>query len=249
MKPELIAHRGHPVLYPENTLPGIESAVSAGARFVEIDVQISADAVPILLHDRDLARIAGLHGLVGETDYATISGLAAAFPERFGDRFRDIRIPTLREFCASLARWPQVSAFVEIKRGCLERFGTGVAVRRILEVLLAVRSQCVIISFEYDALVEVRSAGWSAIGWVLREWSAQAQATAVRLCPDYLFCRRDRLPARREELWEGPWRWVVYTVDEPHEALAWASRGMDMVETDRIGDMLGSPHFTQRDAG
>ena len=52
--PELVAHRGYALHYPENTLIGIEAAIRAGARYVEVDVQLSADKVPVLFHDRTL---------------------------------------------------------------------------------------------------------------------------------------------------------------------------------------------------
>ena len=52
-----IAHRGDPINAVENTLPGFESALAAGAGMVEIDIRLSRDGVPIVIHDRDLARI------------------------------------------------------------------------------------------------------------------------------------------------------------------------------------------------
>ena len=60
--PELIAHRGWAYRYPENTLPAIAGALGAGARYVEFDVQITADGVPVLFHDSTLDRTAGRPG-------------------------------------------------------------------------------------------------------------------------------------------------------------------------------------------
>ena len=42
MKPDLVAHRGYALRYPENTLAAFQAAITAGARFVECDVQLSA---------------------------------------------------------------------------------------------------------------------------------------------------------------------------------------------------------------
>jgi len=50
----LVAHRGWQRRYPENTLPAIKGALDAGARYIEVDVQLSADGVPVLFHDRTL---------------------------------------------------------------------------------------------------------------------------------------------------------------------------------------------------
>ncbi|HEY9197768.1 MAG TPA: glycerophosphodiester phosphodiesterase family protein, partial [Gammaproteobacteria bacterium] len=52
MKPPiLIAHRGYAARHPENTLSALQAAVAAGARWLEFDVQLSADHEPVLLHD------------------------------------------------------------------------------------------------------------------------------------------------------------------------------------------------------
>jgi glycerophosphoryl diester phosphodiesterase len=55
-KPLLIAHRGGSSLGPENTIEAAETSLSFGIRIIEIDVQISLDGVPFLLHDDTLAR-------------------------------------------------------------------------------------------------------------------------------------------------------------------------------------------------
>ncbi|MGW3042129.1 glycerophosphodiester phosphodiesterase [Kitasatospora sp. NPDC001159] len=54
-----VAHRGDPYRYRENTLPAVESALAAGADAVEVDVQLTRDRVPVLLHDRTLERLWG----------------------------------------------------------------------------------------------------------------------------------------------------------------------------------------------
>ena len=61
---ELVAHRGYPRHYPENTLIGIEAAIRAGAAYVEVDIQLSSDQVPLLYHDSDMQRLSGKPGAV-----------------------------------------------------------------------------------------------------------------------------------------------------------------------------------------
>ncbi|WP_316527853.1 glycerophosphodiester phosphodiesterase [Kitasatospora brasiliensis] len=58
-KPLAVAHRGDPYHHRENTLPSVESALAAGADAVEVDVQLTRDRVPVLLHDRTLERLWG----------------------------------------------------------------------------------------------------------------------------------------------------------------------------------------------
>ncbi|WFB07149.1 glycerophosphodiester phosphodiesterase [Streptomyces sp. LX-29] len=52
-----VGHRGDPYVQRENTLPSIRSAVRAGAQAVEIDVRLTRDGVPVLLHDATLERL------------------------------------------------------------------------------------------------------------------------------------------------------------------------------------------------
>ena len=62
--PKLIGHRGVKDLCPENTLESIAMALELGLTFVEIDVKISKDKLPILLHDDTLDRTTNGSGLV-----------------------------------------------------------------------------------------------------------------------------------------------------------------------------------------
>ncbi|MFB6718126.1 MULTISPECIES: glycerophosphodiester phosphodiesterase [unclassified Streptomyces] len=54
-----VAHRGDPYRVRENTLPSIRSALERGADAVEVDVRVTRDGVPVLLHDATLKRLWG----------------------------------------------------------------------------------------------------------------------------------------------------------------------------------------------
>ena len=75
--PKLIGHRGVKDLCPENTLESIARAFEIGLNFVEIDVKISKDKVPILLHDDTLDRTTNGSGLAIDYDYERIKKLDA----------------------------------------------------------------------------------------------------------------------------------------------------------------------------
>lgn len=84
--PQLIGHRGARAHAPENTLCGLEEARRQGARWVEIDVQLTADGVPVLAHDEDLSRCCGRPERLEALDAATLAtvdatqGWNGAFP-------------------------------------------------------------------------------------------------------------------------------------------------------------------------
>ncbi|MEX1654638.1 glycerophosphodiester phosphodiesterase [Streptomyces pseudovenezuelae] len=52
-----VAHRGDPYRVRENTLDSLRSALDRGADAVEVDVRLTRDGVPVLLHDHTLKRL------------------------------------------------------------------------------------------------------------------------------------------------------------------------------------------------
>ncbi len=234
----LIAHRGEPACWPENALCGFRAALQAGACYLETDVQVSRDHVPVLSHDESLLKVTGHDRLVAETASADILALPAGYPERFGDRFADERIATLREFAELLRHWPQARAFVEIKSASVQAFGVACVVELVLDALGPALSQSIPISFDYPALQHVRELSDLPIGLVLSAWSDQAHGLASDLAPDYLFVNRELLPDTLETVWPEPWRWAAYTANLAGDAEQLFERGFDLVETDNIREMM-----------
>jgi glycerophosphoryl diester phosphodiesterase len=234
----LIAHRGNARDYPENTLPALRSAVELGVRFLEFDVHLSADGVPIVIHDHELTRTAGLPGSVFEYPVAELRQVEVNEPGRLGARFQGVHIPTLADVVEFLKERHEITAFVEIKRASLRRFGHEQVVARVLDVLKPVRSRCVVISFDLPAVHMARQHGSFAIGWVLSDYDGHARLKFEALKPEFLFCDHEKLPAGGERLWRGPWRWAVYEVETVDLALSLAERGADFIETMAVASMI-----------
>jgi len=62
-RPLIGAHRGASFYFPENTLNAFAGAIAAKADFIELDVQLSKDDIPIVLHDDTIDRTTAGHGL------------------------------------------------------------------------------------------------------------------------------------------------------------------------------------------
>ena len=91
--PKLIGHRGVKNLCPENTLESINKAFDLGISHIEVDVKISKDEIPILLHDDTLDRTTNGNGLVVNFNYEDLIKLdAGGF---FYNKKTDIFIPKL----------------------------------------------------------------------------------------------------------------------------------------------------------
>ncbi|MFJ2264830.1 glycerophosphodiester phosphodiesterase [Streptomyces sp. NPDC087849] len=80
-----VAHRGDPYRVRENTLLSIRSALDRGADAVEIDVRVTRDGVPVLLHDATLGRLWGHDLRLDRLTHEELTGLTAG------------GVPTLRD--------------------------------------------------------------------------------------------------------------------------------------------------------
>ncbi len=89
------AHRGAREHAPENTLPALERAADLGADGIELDVQLSRDGIPVVIHDFRVDRTTDDHGLVADMALAELHNLDAG--AYFSAEFIRIHIPTLDE--------------------------------------------------------------------------------------------------------------------------------------------------------
>lgn len=247
--PSLVAHRGWASRYPENTLVGIEAALQVGVPWVEFDVQLSADAVPVVIHDADLRRTAGVDARVRDLTVQELRACSVHEPSRLGPRFEGTRPPSLAEVVSLLGQRPKARAMVEIKRESAEAYGIDAMVALVCDALEPVRERCVVISFVERAVMSARRLGAAEVGWVLNYYDDDARRLADAMAPDYLFCDKRRLPRTPEPPWPGPWRWGTYEITEVECALALAARGIGLVESMAAGDLLEDPRLAPGKVG
>jgi Glycerophosphoryl diester phosphodiesterase len=94
--PKLIGHRGVKDLCPENTIESISKAFEIGLTYVEVDVKISKDEIPILLHDDKLDRTTNGTGLAINHDYNEIKKLDAG--KFFYNKDTNIFVPKIKRY-------------------------------------------------------------------------------------------------------------------------------------------------------
>lgn len=240
--PDLIAHRGWASRFPENTLESLEAALEVGARYLEFDVQLSADDVPTLLHDSTLSRTAGVVGCVHDMTWDVLAETRVGETGRLGPGFSAVRLPSLEQAMGLLARWPGRRAFVEIKTESLQRFGLDRVLSPCLEVMAPAAGQCIVTSYSDELLEHARRLVGSPIAWVLTDHDEDTLARARELAPEYLFCNVTKLPSG-SPLVAGPWRWAIYEITDPAAAVRLARRGAAMIETMAVGEMLEDPRL------
>jgi glycerophosphoryl diester phosphodiesterase len=236
--PTLVAHRGLAAKWPENTLPALQAAAAAGARWVEVDVQLSADGVPVLLHDADLVRVAGRAVSVFDLPAVALEDIPVGEPGRFGTRFPAARAPTLAEFAQWLAGTEGVSAFVELKNESIERFGRDAVADACMRAMAPAPGRWAPIANDYEILALAGDLGARALGWIVRGFDAAVEARARALPARWLFCNHQRLPPG--PLPQGPWEWVIYEVADAALARELLARGARWLETMAIDSLRGA---------
>jgi glycerophosphoryl diester phosphodiesterase len=238
--PEIIAHRGNAAEFPENTLQALASAVELGVKHVEFDVQLTADRMPVLLHDTDLARVGDRPDVVHDLTWSQLGEMPVGEMKRFGRRFAFTYPPSLAQAVEALSGWEGVTAFVEIKRASLRRFGRETVLRRVADVLTPVRDRCVLISFDLPSVKILRMMTGARIGWVLPAFGDHERNAAAELTPEFLFVNLERLPQEPELLWPGPWAWALYEVRDLKCALDCHARGARYIETMAVRGLLSA---------
>lgn len=233
----LVAHRGYPEQYPENTLIGYKAAAEAGARYIETDVMLTADKVPVLFHDRTMKRLCNHEGTISQYSINELAAYKAMDFDRFGYRFAQNPVTRLHELVTWLHTQPTITAFIEIKRSVIEHFGAEQAVPVILDALEPAARQCIVISYSMRALAMSRKLGWPRIGAVVDNWKGHKHPIIQKLKPEFFFCDHETLPQFGKLLIPDTSIAVYETVD-PALARKLMQRGVQLVETFAIREMI-----------
>ena len=107
-------HRGYCAKYPENTLLSYRKAMELGVDAMEFDVWLSKDGVPVLMHDGNAYRTAGVDRKLGDMTLEEIKELDAG--SKFSKEFAGEKVPTLQETLElAKALRPDLKLGVEIK--------------------------------------------------------------------------------------------------------------------------------------
>ena len=98
--PRLMGHRGVLAYAPENSLGGLRKTAALGLSWVEFDVMLTGDGVPVLFHDDSLKRMTGAKGQMDETALADLAGLTIG--RGYDPAYAGEGIPTLEAAIAVL---------------------------------------------------------------------------------------------------------------------------------------------------
>ena len=212
----IYGHRGASAEEPENTLRAFRRALAIGADGLEFDVQVTADRVPVIIHDRMLDRTTDASGPI---DLRTLESL------REVDAGKQERVPTLAQALELIGDRAHLD--VEIKQGGIER--------EVLDVLgQFLQARWAISSFDWTVLEAIRAQSPSAEIWLLAVVVADALFHAAR----HVNASGVSLHARAltdetaERLRAAGLDIVIWTVNDPPEALRVSNLGAKGLCTD-----------------
>ncbi len=220
---EITAHRGHALLAPENTLAAFQKAIDSGADYVELDVHLTKDNVIMVLHDRDLKRVAGVSRQLQDMTYDEVRQLDVG--SWFSPEFAGEKIPTLAEtidFCQG-----RIRINIEMKFFNSDRTLVPLVAELIREKQF--EDECIVMSLTQDAVEELRRIHPKLrTGLIV----AQALGNIGREEVDVLSVRAEHLTDPVLRMARRYSREVhVWTLERPQQVLQQIQRGVDNVIT------------------
>ncbi|MDZ7754706.1 MAG: glycerophosphodiester phosphodiesterase family protein [Gammaproteobacteria bacterium] len=224
----LVAHRGFPARFPENSVAGVAAALACGARFVEVDIQLTRNGVPVLLHDADLRRLCDSPRAIFDTDHEDLAALCRRHATKPDAGTPSHPVPLLADLAPVFQEASAALLFVELKPQSLAHHGRRAVLDAVLREVAAFRERVVFISFDGAVLEQAHVYG--PVGLVHDRWDHHHSAEVAALEPEYYFCNAELLPE------DGPLalpdrRLVVYETVDAGRATTLMDRGVDLVET------------------
>ncbi|WP_026909355.1 glycerophosphodiester phosphodiesterase [Paucisalibacillus globulus] len=138
-----IGHRGYPVKYPENTMSSFQATIELGYTHMELDVHLSKDGVPVVMHDHRIDRMTDGTGEIRSYSFKELQEFKVKSVER---------IPTLEQVL-QLAK-NRIIVSIELKDTKLYK-GIEEKVLKVIEKV-DMLEQVYIISFNHQSLANIR---------------------------------------------------------------------------------------------
>ncbi|MCS5721861.1 glycerophosphodiester phosphodiesterase family protein [Herbiconiux sp. CPCC 203407] len=245
--PRILAHRGLALEVPENTIAAFEKAISAGAAYIETDVNATADGIAVAVHDPTLDRVAGRSDRIAdltlaelrEVDlggggrFATLAEVLSAHPEtRFNIDIKaeDAAAPAAAAILAAgaLDRVLITSFSTKRRRATVDLLEQRPLGSRISEKQVAASAS----AREFVPALLAAKIGLVPLARLLLR-----HVDAVQI-PQRIWRIRTTTPRTVRRLHAAGVEVHVWTINDPDEARHLLENGADGIVTDRVDLML-----------
>lgn len=232
----IASHRGGGATAPENTLPAITAALAAGFDYVEVDVALTADRHPVLMHDATVDRTTDGHGAIASLTLEQVRALDAG--AWFAPSYARTPVPTFAEFADVLAASTQ-RALIELK-GEWDAAAIAVVVSEVTARDLERRVALASFDARTLALAEAASEVIPRL-LILKHVPEDVVRAADEAGVRGILVDRKAVLARPEmvdDVHAAGVRIVVYTLNSDTQWTAMTDLGVDGIVTDEPADLL-----------
>lgn len=237
--PKVLAHRGGGVLAPENTMAALRKGFAMGFRGVEFDVMATHDDELVLMHDDVLGRTVAGNGSIGQLNLSDLLAMDAG--KWFSAEYAGELVPSFAqatEYCVSSG----IFMNAEIKPVPGQEVRTAELVAQFCNLLP--QGSVLVSSFSLDALrVTKQLAPAVPRAWLVESVPDDWSQTLAMLDSTTLHAQAKTLNAsviaalKAEDI-----NLLAYTVNDPAQARALFTMGVDAMCTDRL-DLIGPDFF------
>lgn len=259
-KTRVLGHRGACAYAPENTLASFQLALDLGADGIELDVTLTKDGVPVVMHDGTVDRTTNGKGRIDQMMFAETQQLDAG--SWFDAQYRGEKIPTLAQVLTDIA--PRGIVNIELKTEALrpwpahsENLTRAQRARLSVQVFLGLFENSQLEAAVAQLIEQTRTADRVLVSCFNPFFLRRLRALEPTLTRGYLYA--DFLPSFIARRWLLPLAqpnavhpnyamttpahvaWArrkgyainVWTVDDPREAQRLADLGVDSVMTNK----------------
>jgi len=223
----VVGHRGGPEdTAVENSMEAVEQSITAGAGYVEMDIQRTRDGQYVVFHDENFSRFTHERRAVHEMTLAEIRELDLG--EKSNGRFSNVRVPTLEELLERTRG--RIGIFLELK-------GRSADQQMVDDAVAAVKrhdmlDRVVVISLKYELITGIEERHPEVTSGFIYFLSF---GDTAHLVGDYLILEEDAATSDTiTQIHEAGKRAAVWTVNTEESMQKFVNWPVDAVITDRV---------------
>lgn len=232
----VIAHRGASAYHPENTMAAFRASVDMEAEMIELDITLSKDGIPVVIHDETLDRTTNGKGKVSDYTLEELKQLDAG--SWFSYEHQGEPIPTLEEVLEFAKN--RIALNIEIKAEIITDEVRGGIEEKALELVkeYGMEEYVLFSSFSYKAISHLRELDVDISTALLYEKNQSNNRSPSTLVDDYdanaFNCSyRQFSKAWSKELQEHEIPVFVYTVNKKRQMKKMIKRGASGIFSDK----------------
>ena len=223
----VVGHRGGPEdTAVENSMEAVEQSITAGAGYVEMDIQRTRDGQYVVFHDENFSRFTHERRAVHEMTLAEIRELDLG--EKSNGRFSNVRVPTLEELLERTRG--RIGIFLELKGRSADQQMADDAVAAVKRHDMLDR--VVVISLKYELITGIEERHPEVTSGFIYFLSF---GDTAHLVGDYLILEEDAATSDTiTQIHEAGKRAAVWTVNTEESMQKFVNWPVDAVITDRV---------------